>query len=380
MLKHLIKTKIIKIAVALVLSVPFSIQAKFSEQIKLKDLCRIIGVRDNALAGYGIVTGLNGTGDTTRNRVTIQSIANTMQKFGVKIDPQQIYSRNVAAVMVMATLPAFSQPGDKLDVTVSSVGDARSLQGGALLLTHLKGPDGKIYALVQGPLSTGGYQFESNSNLVQKNHTTTATIPDGAIVEEAVKSRFVSHDGNIRLKLKNPDFTTARRIVLSINSYYGYSLAKAIDAGNIKVRLPESQRGNVVNFIAGLEHLSVTPDTKARIVVNERTGSIVAGGNVRISSVNITHGSLRVSVMTDFLVSQPSFVKRTGDGVRTVVVPETSINVNERKSMNVNLKNQTTVFELVSALNKIRASTQDIISILQSIKRAGALHAELVIQ
>lgn len=348
--------------------------------VKIKDLCRISGARDNALVGYGLVTGLAGTGDSTRSEATLQSISNILRGFGVNVLSSQITSRNAASVMIVATLPPYARPGDKLDVNVTSLGDARSLVGGTLLLTHLEGPDGKIYALAQGPISVGGFKYDLNGNVVQKNHPTAATLPGGATVEKEVGTTVIDKDGNLNYVLLEPDFTTAQRIVNALNRKYG-NVSHAVDAGRITVKVPEVNKNNYVAFLTKVENISVEPDMIAKIIVNERTGTVVSGGDVRISKVSITHGDLKVSIRSEYLVSQPSFVRGIGlDGIKTEVVPDTQIDVIEQKSSIVSLPDDTTISDLVSALNKVKASSRDIITILQSMKRAGALHAQLIIQ
>jgi flagellar P-ring protein precursor FlgI len=308
------------------------------------------------------------------------------------VPTDQVRSRNVAVVMVTAVLPTFAQPGDKLDVNVTSLGDARSLAGGVLVRTHLEGPDGEIYALAQGPLSVGGYKFDLNQNLVQKNHPTVANIPDGATVERSVETELVTEPGYVQLVLNNPDLTTASRVANSIDEAFGRGRARAMDAARVRVAVAEAERINIVHFLRRLENIYVVPDRRARIVVNERTGTVVSGGDVRISPVTISHGDLKLKITTEFQVSQPGYggfpAFIVGDdinihgnsGVRTVVVPKTDVDVQEEQPLNVILPQGATVAELVTALSKVRATPRDIITILQGVKRAGALHAELVIQ
>jgi flagellar P-ring protein precursor FlgI len=351
------------------------------QAVRIKDLGRIDSVRENSLVGYGLVTGLAGTGDSSRFTPTLQSVANMLARFGVIVPSDQINSRNVAAVTVTTSLPAFARPGDTLDVNVSSVGDARSLTGGTLLMTPLAGPDTKIYALAQGAISVGGYKYDLNGNVVQKNHPTAGMVPGGAIVENAVATNLVKKEGTVSLVLFEPDFTTANRIAQSLNEALGGTLARALDAGRVEVAVPQQERDDIVGFLTRMENALVTPDQRARVVVNERTGTVVSGGDVRISMVTVSQGDLRVSVVTDYLVSQPSLLVEPGPGVRTEVVPRTRINVEENAAGSVvSLPAGTTVADLISALNKVKASTRDIITILQSMKKAGALHAELIIQ
>jgi flagellar P-ring protein FlgI len=351
--------------------------------VRLKDLGHIEGAQDNALVGYGIVTGLAGTGDSPRNQATRQSIANLMSGFGMNVPNDQIQSRNVAAVVVMATLPAYSRTGSRIDVTVTSMGDARSLLGGTLVLTPLKGPDDRIHALAQGPVSVGGYRYDALGNLVQKNHPTVGRVPEGASVELAVATHDVSPDGRAVFALDEPDYTTANRIADSINSRFEQQIARARDASAIDIFVPPVVAGqSAVSFMTRLENIEVEPDQRARIVINERNGLVVSGGDVRISQVTITHGDLKISVVTDYTVSQPypGIGAAPGPGVRTTVVPQTHLDVDEAEMHSVSLGRDSTVSDLVQALERIKTSPRDMISILQGIKTAGALHADLIIQ
>jgi len=348
--------------------------------VRIKELGRLDGVRENMVSGYGIVSGLAGTGDSARSQATLQSVANALREFGLNVTPAQLASRNVAAVLVTATLPAFARTGDRLDVIVSSMGDARSLTGGALLMTPLYGPDRRIYALAQGAVSVGGYKFELNANVVQKNHPTTGIVPEGAVVEADLTAQVLSPDGTMRLVLFDPDYTTASRIATAVNEKLSASAA-AMDAGRVAIRVPEGERERLVDFVARLESLTVQPDLRARVVINERTGTVVSGGGVRLSNVSVAHGDLKVTVVTDFLVSQPGGVLvNPGPGIRTQVVPRTRIDANEEGLSSVTMPAGATVSDLVAALKQVKSTTREVIAILQSIKRAGALHAELVIQ
>jgi flagellar P-ring protein precursor FlgI len=350
------------------------------EGIRISELARLAGAKENSLIGYGLVTGLARTGDSPRSEATLQSIRNTLLRYGVNVPLDMVRSRNAAGVMVTATLPAYAQPGGKLDVNVTSIGDARSLVGGTLLLTHLIGADQRVYALAQGPVSVGGFSYDLNGNLVQKNHPTAASIPGGATIERNVPTRMLDGTGAVRYVLHEPSFATATRVADSINALGMGATARPLDAAVVEIALPPGAESNVVAYLTRIEDARVTPVFPARVVVNERTGTVVSGGNVRISPVSITHGDLNVSIRTEFLVSQPSFVYRTGPGVRSVVVPDTTIDVEEEQPIDLNLPNGSTVGELVSALNKVKATSRDVITILQGIKRAGALHAELIIQ
>jgi len=351
--------------------------------VRIKDLGRVDGIRDNMIVGYGIVTGLAGTGDSTRSQMTLQSVTNALREFGVSVTPSQVNSRNVAAVIVTSTLPPYARSGDKIDVNVSSVGDARSLLGGTLLMTPLYGPDRKVYALAQGPISVGGFKYELNGNVVQRNHPTAGMISEGATIEASVPTKIVRDDGLIALLLFDPDHTTASRVATAINADFGRDIARALDAGRIAIRPPEPDTDRLVDFVARLENVAIEPDQRARVVVNERTGTVVSGGDVRISSVTVSHGNLRVAIVTDYAVSQPGgggVLIDPGRNVRTETVPQTRIDVQEDTLASVSLPAGTRVAELVAALSRIKTSTRDVISILQSIKRAGALHAELIIQ
>lgn len=349
------------------------------DSVRLKDIGRFGGWRDNMLVGYGVATGLAGTGDSARSRTTRQSIANLLSQFDIVVPADQIQSRNVATVMITATLPPFARNGDKLDITVTSMGDARSLLGGILLMTPLKGPDGRTYALAQGALSVGGYKYDLNGNVVQKNHPTVGSIPGGASVEVAVGSDML-RDGRLEFVLADPDYTTANRIANAINAGLNGALAAAVDAATVSIVVPPDYRSSLVSFMTRLEGLNVQPDKRARVVVNERTGTVIAGADVTIARVTVSHGDLRVAVVTDYLVSQPSLLRGAGQGVRTEVVPQTRIDVSEQKVEAVQLGVGSTVADLVQALNRIKASPRDMISILQGIKAAGALRAELIIQ
>jgi flagellar P-ring protein precursor FlgI len=352
-----------------------------ADEVRIKDLARMDGARDNMIVGYGIATGLAGTGDSLRSQATLQSVANALREFGVTVNTNQLSSRNVASVLVIATLPPFSGPGAKIDVNVSSMGDARSLTGGVLLMTPLYGPDKRVYALAQGTIAVGGYHYDMNGNVVQKNHPTAGVITEGATIEKGSNGRIVRDDGSIDMVLIDPDYTTANRVAEALNASLSGEFARAVDAGRVRVMVPEPRRANLVRFVADLEAITVSPDQRARVVVNERTGTVVAGGDVRLSSVTVTQGNLRVSVLTDYLVSQPGgFLVEPSRNVRTAIVPQTRIDVKEDGINMVSLPAGTRVADLVTALNRIKTSTRDMIAVMQSIKRAGALHAELIVQ
>lgn len=351
-----------------------------AEVVRIKDLGKLKGWRENSLVGYGVVAGLAGTGDSPSNKTTRQAMANVYSQFDLTVAPEQVQSRNVAVVMVSAMLPPFARPGDAVDVVVTSAGDARSLVGGNLLVTSLKAANGKIYALAQGPLSVGGYRYDMNGNVVQKNHPTAGSIPGGALVEVGVTAPMLSDDGILTFLLANPDYTTAGRVAAEINRALGGQVARARDAAGVDIRVPEFQRDDLVSFVSRIEALSIAPDQRAKVILDERTGTVVSGGNVRLSKVAISQGDLRISIVTDNQVSQPVFVQQGGGGIRTEVVSNSSVDVREAEGSAFVMSEGSTVAELVQALTKIRTSTRDIISILRAIKTAGALHADLIIQ
>ncbi len=355
------------------------IMCAHAEQLRVKDLGKLKGWRDNALVGTGIVTGLAGTGDSPSNRATRQSLSNAMSQFNLTIAPEAIQSRNVAVVMVSAGLPTFAREGDTLDVTVSSTGDARSLVGGTLMLTSLKGANGRVYALAQGPLAVGGYRYDANGNVVQKNHPTTGSIPNGATVEVGLTAQMLDPKRNVTFVLTEPDYTTANRVAEAINARLGSPLARARDASGIEIAVPAGQQDDLVGFFTRIENATVEPDRRAKVVINERTGTVVSGGDVRISKVAISHGDIKISVTTENTASQPYGVWNTGPGVRTEIVTNTQVNVDEQNDAGF-VAGASTVADLVQSLARLKTSTRDIISILRAVKAAGALHAELVVQ
>jgi flagellar P-ring protein precursor FlgI len=285
--------------------------------------------------------------------------------------------------MVTASMPVFAREGDTLDVTVTSAGDARSLVGGNLMLTPLKAPNGRIYALAQGPLSVGGYRYDANGNVVQKNHPTAGAIPSGAVVEVAVNAPDVAAQGGVTFILGEADYTTADRVATAINAQIGAGVAQARDGAAIEVRIPEDQRTHPVAFLARLENVMVEPDRRAKVVINERTGTLVAGGDVRIARVAVSHGDLRVSIASETSVSQPglvgvgSFQDLGGVRARTAVITNSRVDVDEGAGF---VMSNNTVADLVHALVRLKTNTRDVISILRAVKAAGALHAELVVQ
>jgi len=353
--------------------------AASDEPVRIKDLGRLSGWRENALVGYGLVTGLAGTGDSARSKATRQSIANMLSRFDVAVPSDDVNTRNVAAVMITAQLPAFARAGDTIDITVTSVGDARSLVGGTLMLAPLKGANGRVYALAQGSVSVGGYRYDANGTLSQKNHPTVGTVSSGASVE-ATAPDTASPQRSVTFVLAQPDYTTAARIADAINHQLGQPLAEVRDAGGIDVTVPDAYKSQVPRFLAALEAVSVQPDRRAKVVVNERTGTVVSGGDVRISRVAVSHGELRVSIVTDNTVSQPTLVRETGANVRTQEVSNSRIAVDDDKGSVFLPPANNTVADLVQALARLHTSARDVISILEAVKAAGALHADLIVQ
>lgn len=357
-----------------------SLSAQAVESVRLKDLGKVEGWRENHLVGLGIVTGLAGTGDSPRSKATRQSLANFMSNFDVLIPPDQVNSRNVAIVSIMASLPPITHQGDKIDATVTSMGDARSLLGGTLLMAPLKGPDGKIYALAQGPVSIGGYRYDQFGNVAQKNHPTAGVISGGAQAEQDVVASPLRADGSVDFIFNEPDYTTVERAEKAINAKLGGGFATIKDSSSVHVLMPSRYNQNKADFISALETIEIQPDNRAKVVINEKTGTIVTGGDVKLSKVTVAHGDLKVSIQNTFAVSQPLAIGRSGANIRTQVVPNTQINVNEERGDMVELPESSSVSDLLRALKKIKASTRDTITILQGIKAAGALHADLIIQ
>lgn len=350
------------------------------EMVRIKDLGRLQGARENTLVGYGIVTGLAGTGDSPNNAATRQALSNALSQFNLAVPAAQIQSRNVAVVMVSASLPAYAREGDTLDVTVTSTGDARSLVGGSLLLAPLMAPNGRVHALAEGALAVGGYRYDANGNVVQKNHPTVGSIPNGARVELGVRAEVLDPSQTLTFVLSDPDFTTASRMAAAINAQFGTELARARDAEGVEISVPPAQRERLVAFIARIEAVAMAPDRRARVVINERTGTVVSGGDVRISPVAISQGDLKVSIVSQNSVSQPSGLWNPNPNIATTVVTNSSVDVSERNGAGYLAPGSTTVADLVQSLSRMKTNTRDVISILRGIKAAGALHAELIVQ
>lgn len=341
---------------------------------RLKELVSIEGVRDNQLIGYGLVVGLKGTGDRQQTLFSAQSLANLLQQMGVATNPAILRVANTAAVMVTATLPPFAQPGVHIDVTASAIGDAPNLQGGTLLLTSLKGVDGQVYAISQGPVVTGGFSAGRSGNAQTVNHPTVGRVPGGATIERPAPT--VSPVGRVKLQLTQPDFMTAQRISAVINDKFADGkppLAKAENSALVAVTIPPDYASRTVEFIADVEALQVQADRAARVVINERTGTIVMGKEVRVSPVAIMHGNLTVEIQTVNTVSQPAPLSQG----QTAVVPQVGLTAKEEKSRSLVLKQGATVEELVRALGSIGSTPRDVIAILQSLRAAGALEADI---
>lgn len=340
---------------------------------RLKDIAEIEGIRENPLSGYGLIVGLNKSGDSGSAQFTVVSLANALKSFGVTINPDQIKVGNVAAVMVTSKLPPFAKRGTKIDVTIASIGNAKSLQGGILLLTPLRGSDGNVYAVAQGAVAIGGYTISAGNDEVSKNHPTVGVIPNGATIEREVPINFLGVD-TFYLNLQNPDLKTASTTANNINSEFNEIIAFAKDPTTIEVKMPQSDKTNPVSFLSKLLDVSVNPEPRAVVVINERTGTIIVGENVRISTVAITHGNLHVEISAQTEVSQPL----PFSGGRTEIIENQEVTVTEEKGQ-LKLVGGVTIGDLVQALNSIGASPRDLITILQAIKRAGALQAELEI-
>ncbi len=350
----------------------FAFASDPDRKVLVRDITQIEGVRDNQLVGYGLVIGLRGTGDRQQTFFTVQTLANVLQRMGVQIAPGVVVVKNVAAVFVTASLPAFSRPGMKLDITVSSVGDAKSIEGGVLLFTALRGIDGQVYAEAQGPLTIGGYSEGGSGNTHTVNHPTVARIAEGALVERGVGvdlSRFHT----VSLLLRNADFTAARDIAEAINRDFAKPIANAIDSSRIDVSVADSGIASVPILIARVQNLAISVHPPAKVVVNERTGTIVMGGDVKLSPVSVIHGSLAIEVETALVVSQPApFSIGT-----TTTVPDVKLTVKDPPAQSIQLKEGANVDELIKGLHAIGATSHDIIAILQAIKAAGGLQAEL---
>jgi flagellar P-ring protein FlgI len=360
----------------IVLSVLAGFHSAQAETSRIKDLASVEGVRQNQLVGYGLVVGLNGTGDTLNNApFTKQSLTAMLERLGVNTRGANLRTANVAAVMVTADLPAFGRRGSRIDVTVSALGDAKSLQGGSLLVTPLMGATGEIYAVAQGSVAIAGFQAEGAAATLTRGVPTVGRIANGALIEQEIDFQF-RDTRTVKLALRNPDLTTGRRIAMAINEYMATPTAETTDPSTVSVTIPKNFKGNMVQLLTEIEQLRVDPDQIARVVVDERSGVIVMGKDVRVSTVAIAQGNLTVSVSEQPLVSQPG--PFSGDNAQTVVVPRTQIQVDQGQNNKLAVLNEgVSLKELVDGLNALGIGPRDIISILQAIKASGALQAEI---
>jgi len=368
------RTGALRLAIAGLLAAVFSLCALASvdcEAARIKDIANINGVRPNILIGYGLVVGLKGTGDKNSTIFTNQTLSNMLEKMGVIVDPTATKVSNVAGVMVTAEMPPFAKAGNRLDVVVSSLGDATTLEGGVLMMTPLKGGDGRTYAVAQGALLVGGFSVGGQGASMQKNHPTVGRIPNGAIIEQEIA--YDSFGDALKISLKRPDFTNARRVVERINGLYR-GIASAQDGGTIIVEIPTALRTDPVKFLSIIESLDISPDNYAKIIVDEKTGTIVIGEDVRIATVAISHGNVSVQIKESKKVSQALPLAQGG---QTVTTADTQMNVQEEKGHFVYLERGPSIKELVDALNAVGLSARDVITILRAIKAAGALQAEL---
>ncbi|MBN8554904.1 MAG: flagellar basal body P-ring protein FlgI [Deltaproteobacteria bacterium] len=342
--------------------------------VRVKDISSLKGVRNNQLIGYGLVVGLQGTGDGTSSQFTMQSLATMLNNLGVGIDSSTINVKNVAGVIVTAYLPPFARQGSKMDILVSSLGDAKSLQGGTLLLTPLKGADGQVYAVAQGPITIGGFASEKAGATAQKNHPTVGKVPGGANIERELNFDF-SKVEELTYSLHNPDFTTAQRVVKAINAQLQGRFASAKDSGTIEVKVPQGFQEKVVQLVAEIEVVKIRPDTNAKVVVNERTGTVVVGQDVRISTVAVAHGSLTINIQPNISVSQPESFSNG----ETQVIENPTVVAKEGENKLAILPEGVSIGDLVKALNAVGVTPRDLIAVFQAIQAAGALQAELEI-
>jgi flagellar P-ring protein precursor FlgI len=361
-------------SLALALTAPWAADAA---SVRIKDIVNVQGVRGNDLVGYGLVVGLNGTGDSLRSiPFTEDSLINLLERLGVNIEGEDVKAKNVAAVIVTATLPPFARSGSEIDATISAIGDAESLLGGTLVLTPLLAADGNVYAVAQGTVIAGGFEAEGSAETVTQGVPTSGVIPSGARIEQEVSFAF-DELRSVRLALRDPDFTTAQRIQGAINREVGLEVARTLDSGTIDVAVPAAFANRVAAFVSAIENLPVTPDLAARVVVDQRSGTIVVGADVRISEVAVSQGNLTVRVTETPQVSQPN---PFGEG-DTVVVPRTDVEVDTQANNRIAVLNEgTTLAELVQGLNALGVGPRDLIDILSAIKAAGALHAEFIVR
>ena len=365
---------LVALVAALVIGAPGRGAVQAASDSRLKDILTVQGASPSALVGYGLVVGLNKTGDKRQTIFSTQTLTNMLARFGLTVPADQVKVENIAAVIVTAELSPYQRVGARVDVIASSIGDARSLQGGTLLPTSLKGPSGEDIALAQGPLSIGGFGGGGGGTSVQVNHLTVGRIPGGAIVQVAPDATVSTVDV-VTFSLREPDYVTASRVAQVINTFLGGTSAHALDPGSVAVHVPAQFHGLVPELMAQLETLSVETDVAARVVINERTGTVVVGGNVKLGAAAVAHGNLSVRISTKYEVSQPNPFT-TGE---TTVVPNQQVDVREGNAKLISLQEGTTLDAVASALNALGASPRDIIAIMQALKAAGALKAEIVI-
>jgi flagellar P-ring protein FlgI len=351
-----------------------SFQHSLQAASRIKDIASFEGVRENQLVGYGLVVGLNGTGDRSQTYFPTQTLANMLERSGISISSSQVRVKNIAAVMVTGILPPFARQGSRMDVTVSSLGDAQNIQGGVLIMTPLLAANGQVYAAAQGQVALGGFSAGGNNNRVQSNHPTVGRIPNGGLVEKDALVDFTEKT-QLNLVLYNSDFTTVSRAVHAINESAGASVASARDGRTVAIHVPSNYSGRIIEFMSIIENATMEVDSAAKVVLNEKTGTIVLGKDVRIAEVSIMHGNLSLQVGTTFNVSQPEPFSLG----KTTVVPEQNITVQEEKGRTVLLREGASVEDVVRALSAIGAGPRDVIAILQAIKAQGALHADLEI-
>lgn len=370
--RYLLMRRVIHILLIIII---LSIGTSVYPEVRIKDIANLMGVRDNQLSGYGLVVGLNGTGDKDQTKFTVQTLVNMLERLGVTIPASSVKVKNVASVIVTANLIPFAKSGSRIDVVVSSIGDAKSLQGGTLIQTPLFAANSEIYAVAQGPLSIGGFSAEGGGAGSQKNHPTVGLVPGGALVEREVPFNGFDQSGKLQWVLKNPDFTTISRLTDTIRKTFPDMDVTSEDSSMVTVYPKGKSTSEIISLISSIELLEVSPDTLAKVVLDERTGTIVFGENVTISTVAIFHGNLTIEASTKYDVSQPLPLS-IGE---TVVVPESELATKEEKAKSQVIKSGTTIAELVSGLKQIGATPRDIIAIFQAIKAAGALNATLEI-
>ncbi|MCB0731078.1 MAG: flagellar basal body P-ring protein FlgI [Ignavibacteriae bacterium] len=344
---------------------------------RIKDIAYFKGVTSEQLIGYGLVVGLSGTGDSYRSTFTVQSVTSMLKRFGITVPETNLRTRNVAAVMVTAKVNNLAKQGTEFDVSVSSLGDAKSLMGGTLLMTPLSRNDGNVYAMSQGPVSIGGYDINTSSGgRVAKNHALSGRIPNGGILEKSILDEgFVPEE--LSIVLKEPDFTTSNAIADSINNAFGTQVATLVDGAEISLNIPAGGQTSLTEFLARVESIEVIKDVIAKVVLNERTGTVVAGSNVKISPVSISHGSLNITINSYPIISQPEPFSQGQTTVFNNLVPE--VNEGEQEVSTYSLDGASNAQEVAAALNSLKVSPRDIIAIFQALKEAGALTAELII-